>query len=84
MRLVPESVASFAATAASAEFPQRRSSRTGRSRLRRANASDRPRARCAATVETELLTVVNLPKCLRHVRPLSCLLESLYAGGMTD
>jgi hypothetical protein len=56
MRLVAESVASLAGTAAGAE-----------SWVRRVHASDGPGAVYPATVETELLTVVNLSKCLRHV-----------------
>ena len=51
MRLVPESVASLTGAAASAEARQRLHTR------------DWARAR-HATVKTELLTVVDLPKCL--------------------
>jgi hypothetical protein len=52
MRLVPETITRFSRAAASAE-----------SRMRRADAGDRPRG---TAIEWELLSVVDLSKCLRH------------------
>ena len=55
MRLVSETVARFA-----------RATRRAQPRMLRAHPSDGPWAVGGTTVETELLTVVDLSKCLRH------------------
>jgi hypothetical protein len=83
MCLVPESVARLARATTSAE-------RRLEWRVAARHGSGTPRR---SAIERQLLTVIDLPKSLRHVSHPSaygetslvwCSREQLYAGGMTD
>jgi hypothetical protein len=68
MRLVAESVARLARAAARAQYRQGRSLRSRRRLNRRAAVMQSSRAR-RPTIERQLPTIVDLPKCLCHVYP---------------
>src|SRR6185436_14072943 len=77
MRLVAESVASLTGAATGTEVRLRLHARDG---ARPNSVCLRALRRGEATVKTELLTVVDLPKCLRHVCVLLSLESTLRSG----